>query len=78
MMNSNYWLPSSLVYSDLDNEFDHHAFDDGDFDAIEEPPPVHIIYPRPSSQPILQSLNLKNVICFQTILLASNLFWLGR
>lgn len=38
------WLPSSLVYNDLDLE----KFDFDNFDEIQEPPPVHIIYPRPS------------------------------
>uniref|UniRef100_A0A336LPI6 CSON010513 protein n=1 Tax=Culicoides sonorensis TaxID=179676 RepID=A0A336LPI6_CULSO len=43
----NHWLPSSLVYNDLDlfdfNEEELHRFDPTLFDEFEEPPPVHII-----------------------------------
>lgn len=68
------------MYSELENEFGR-PFDDGDFDAIEEPPPVHILYPRPSSQSFAPSsdIRLTNLICFQSILLAAiNWFWLDR
>uniref|UniRef100_A0A182FR49 Basement membrane-specific heparan sulfate proteoglycan core protein n=1 Tax=Anopheles albimanus TaxID=7167 RepID=A0A182FR49_ANOAL len=40
------WIPSSLLYTDFD-EFDNDALGPYEFDKIEEPPPVHIIYPRP-------------------------------
>lgn len=54
--NSHYWIPSSLIYADLDSEMDSdfgNRFDPSLFDEIEEPPPVHIIYPRP---PITESI----------------------
>lgn len=41
------WIPSSLLYDDEINDFDLR-FDPARFDEIEEPPPVHILYPRPS------------------------------
>lgn len=45
---SPFWIPSSLVYPDSDNNFGTQ-FDPNLFDELEEPPPVHILYPRPSS-----------------------------
>lgn len=40
------WNPSSLVYHELDyNDF---RFDPSMFDAFDQPPPVHILYPRPT------------------------------
>ena len=41
-------MSSSLLYGDDElDEFDLH-FDPSHFDEIEEPPPVHILYPRPT------------------------------
>lgn len=40
------WLSSSLVHA-YDNSYGN-KFDPGLFDKLEEPPPVHIIYPRPN------------------------------
>lgn len=41
-------MSSSLLYGDDElDEFDLH-FDPSHFDDIEEPPPVHILYPRPT------------------------------
>uniref|UniRef100_A0A182RB94 Basement membrane-specific heparan sulfate proteoglycan core protein n=1 Tax=Anopheles funestus TaxID=62324 RepID=A0A182RB94_ANOFN len=39
------WIPSSLLYTDFDDLDD--TLGPYEFDKIEEPPPVHIIYPRP-------------------------------
>lgn len=36
-----------MVYSDIEFDFDSE-YNPNNFDEIEEPPPVHIIYPRPS------------------------------
>lgn len=41
-------IRSSLVYTDFDSDFGG-PFDPDSFDEIEQPPPVHIIYPRPAS-----------------------------
>lgn len=43
---SAFWIPSSLVYTDGDEEFGSQ-FDPKLFDDMDEPPPVHILYPRP-------------------------------
>lgn len=76
---SNFWFPSSLIYPENEIEFGR-PFDPNDFDEIEEPPPVHIIYPRPSSLSLLPSsdFSLINLVGFQTILLIVNMFWVGR
>lgn len=44
---SKFWIPSSLVYTDGDIYFGTEI-DPNIFDELEEPPPVHIIYPRPT------------------------------
>lgn len=76
---SSLWFPSSLIYPDKENNFGE-PFDPNDFDELEEPPPVHIIYPRPSSLSLLPSsdFSLINLVGFQTILLIVNIFWVGR
>ncbi|XP_059622297.1 basement membrane proteoglycan-like [Phlebotomus argentipes] len=55
---SNYpWRSSSLVYSDVENLLNgviggtHSEIFNHNFDEINEPPPVHIIYPRPAINP---------------------------
>lgn len=55
-------------------------FNPNDFDELEEPPPVHIIYPRPSSQSLLTSsdFSLINLVGLQTLLFIVNIFWVGR
>lgn len=40
------WLSSSLVY-EYENSYGT-KFDPRLFDTVDQPPPVHIIYPRPS------------------------------
>lgn len=49
---SRFWIPSSLIYTDIDPDDQDTdfggRFDPSLFDEIEEPPPVHIIYPRPA------------------------------
>lgn len=44
--NSPPWLSSSLVY-EYENSFGN-KFDPRLFDKVGEPPPVHILYPRPN------------------------------
>lgn len=45
---SPFWIPSSLVYTDDDDDDDFGSqFDPKLFDDMDEPPPVHIMYPRP-------------------------------
>ena len=75
---SRFWFQSSLIYPEL--ERNGRPFDPNDFDEFEEPPPVHIIYPRPSSQSLLPSsdISLTHLVGFQTILLILNIFWVGR
>lgn len=62
---SPFWIPSSLVYTDSDsNEFGR--FDPNLFDELEEPPPVHILYPRPAygiSQ-INRSIFVVYILCY--------------
>lgn len=55
-------------------------FDPNDFDELEEPPPVHIIYPRPSSQSFVPAndASLQNLICFHSILVVLNCLWMSR
>lgn len=43
---SAFWIPSSLVYTDGVEDFGS-VFDPSQFDDMDEPPPVHILYPRP-------------------------------
>lgn len=76
---SNFRFPSSLIYPDKD-PISGRPFDPNDFDELEEPPPVHIIYPRPSSHSLLPSsdISLVNLVSLQTILLILNIFWVGR
>lgn len=48
---SRFWIPSSLIYADIESEVESDfggRFDPSLFDEIEEPPPVHILYPRPA------------------------------
>lgn len=74
-INSHFWIPSSLIYADLDSEMDSdfgNRFDPSLFDDIEEPPPVHILYPRPpSAESIGISINNHrlNALSFITIFL---------
>lgn len=57
------WMPSSLVYTDLDGDFSFGLpFDPNAFDEIDEPPPVHIIYPRPSKIPSSTSLSNNSIV----------------
>lgn len=57
------WIPSSLLYGDLDMDLDER-FNVDHFDEIQEPPPVHIIYPRPpfNCANNFRNLNLKILI----------------
>lgn len=41
------WSPSSLVYQEFDSDFGNR-FDPTAFDEVDQPPPVHILYPRPT------------------------------
>lgn len=63
---------SSMEYDDWEssNSFKHHGskFNLNDFDEIEEPPPVHIIYPRPAFT------SVSNLIPFSRYLLLNALF----
>lgn len=51
-------IRSSLVYTDFDSDFGG-PFDPDSFDEIEQPPPVHIIYPRPASSSPYHSIALQ-------------------
>lgn len=68
-------MPSSLVYTGLDGEFNSGLpFDPKSFDEVDEPPPVHIIYPRPSLIPSSTSLLtndsiISSFITFTTLIL---------
>ncbi|XP_050331112.1 basement membrane-specific heparan sulfate proteoglycan core protein isoform X18 [Bactrocera neohumeralis] len=46
---SHSWNPSSLVYHEID--FIDARFDPSLFDEFDQPPPVHILYPRPTNNP---------------------------
>lgn len=74
-----FWFESSLRYPDIENGFGR-PFNPNDFDEVEEPPPVHIMYPRPTSHSFLPSndISLTNLVGFQTILLILNICWVGR
>lgn len=45
------WSPSSLAHQEIDTNviMDHHVIgkDLSFFDELDQPPPVHILYPRP-------------------------------
>uniref|UniRef100_A0A0A1WSN7 Genome polyprotein n=1 Tax=Zeugodacus cucurbitae TaxID=28588 RepID=A0A0A1WSN7_ZEUCU len=45
--NCSSWNPSSLVYHEMD--FMDARFDPSLFDEFDQPPPVHILYPRPTN-----------------------------
>lgn len=47
--NCSSWNPSSLVYHEID--FMDARFDPSLFDEFDQPPPVHILYPRPTNNP---------------------------
>lgn len=65
---SRFWIPSSFIYADLDSDQDTdfgNRFDPNLFDEIEEPPPVHILYPRPAFN---RSKNLISSVRFAYVL----------
>lgn len=62
---SRFWIPSSLTYADIDPEDQDSdfgsRFDPSLFDEVEEPPPVHIIYPRPAFNRSINSIVIKQL-----------------
>ena len=56
-------------FDDFDLRFDPNHFDD-----VEEPPPVHIIYPRPSFNKACSKLSRNYNQVINSTLIASTLF----
>lgn len=67
------WIPSSLLYDDDDDDFDLR-FDPNRFDVVEEPPPVHILYPRPSYNKACSKLSRNYNQVINSTLIATSLF----
>lgn len=69
------WIPSSMMGYDEDDfdDFDLR-FDPNRFDDIEEPPPVHILYPRPSYNKACSKLSRNYNQVINSTLIATTLF----
>lgn len=61
--NSKNWLPSSLIYTD--HEYDFEKYDSDGFDDFEQPPPVHIVHPKPNHPHKSISSQLRLASCFK-------------
>jgi hypothetical protein len=67
------FISKSVLYDDGFDEFGFE-FDPSHFDEIEEPPPVHILYPRPSYNKACSKLSRNYNQVINSSLIASILF----